>query len=528
MRLLPGLFCAVVALSGCRFADPPPPPAWEEALASETQLGDAQAPALPYRLAVLPVEVAFDPLARYLGEEDATRHASVPDLDAFRQEVVKALEAAQLFRRVEARGGPSSVDPVGEAWEASDDLVLELVLRDYHQEYLEHTNFAWWFANYVLWVWPSWFVPVDHYGVGLELEVRLRSVQAGSAPLLTEEFQVRPIEVPVEFTPMDRHLAGFLDVGALWNVYTSLDEENWEAIDRHAGPHALRRALLQVLRSVEKSVARPLRSEATDAQERVLQKVRKRFAVVAGVTDYADPQLTAAPYGVADAEAMADLCAQPAGGALVVGRDLLRLTGEQATREGVLAALETVGRRASASDELLLYVAALGTTLPGEEGGTPALLLHDSRADALAETALSLEALGDALRATDLQRVVVVLDASFSRTAAGARSLGEVDWAGPVQSALGPLRPGWSLLLAAEPSQAAHVLPGADAGLFTQALRAGIGGEADADRDGRVSVHELYDYVHRTVAGRSGMEGFDQAPVGVGVEQIEKGFAWPN
>lgn len=537
------LAIGALLLSGCRFEGVPVPPPWQAA-ASER---------LPFRVAVAPVRVDASAIAARHANV-AGRHGSAPDAEGLRREVIEALRAERAFERVQARGTPAST-PEGvreAAWDEGDDLILELEVLDHHQEYLGHSNYVGWFVVYASFVWPAWWVPVDYYGGGLTVRARLRSVQERAAPLLERTYEVAPRETQQELTPSDRELAGFLDWGALWNVESSLEASNWRAIERAVAPHARRRFLEALLRDVRREVATPLLAGAPAEREEVLRRVRKRLAVVVGVSAYADETLGGGAHASEDARALGALFARPEAGGLIEGRDLTCLVDEQATRSAVLDAIAAVGFRAATTDEVVIYVAGLGAALPASDdaatdaalaalggaaalgGGAPrsapAVLLHDTRADDLGRTALLLSDLGRALRQIRAERVLVVLDTSFGASSGASRTLslsGAEVRAVDLARAL-DLAPGHAAVLAARPDQPARVLPGAQTGLFGEVLRAAIGGAADRDADGRVTAVEAFEHARAAVAGRAALEGFEQEPMALGLGDVAGGLAWPR
>ncbi|MBX3466602.1 MAG: hypothetical protein KF878_06855 [Planctomycetes bacterium] len=513
------VLCALI-LSGCRFSGVAPPAPWPTGTAAP----------LPYRVAIAPVQVDGGIASRHA--RVAAMNGSAPDPELLRREAIEALRAAGVFSRVEARGRPGA-DPErvdAAAWDEGDDLVLELEVVDHFQEYLGHSNYVGWFVVYAAFVWPAWWVPVDHYGGGLTVRARLRGVQARAEPLLERTYQVRPDEVAQELTPSDRELAGFLDWGALWNVEASLGPANWRAIERAVAPHTRRRLWELLLADLRQRVVAPLRSERPDEREDALRRVRKRLAVVAGASTYHDDALGGGAHAADDARALGALLARPEAGGLVEGRDLHVLTDEQATRAAVLDAIAAVGSRASSSDEVVVYLAGLGSALRADDEDEAALLLHDARHDDLAGTALLLRDLGQALARLPAERLLVVLDTSFgpgpgpTRTLAGRGAA--LDEEG-VARALA-LRPGRAALLAARPDQPARVLPGAQVGLFGEVLRAAIGGAADRDGDGRVTLGEVVEYTRGAVAGRAALEGFEQDPMVLGLDGGAAGLGWPR
>jgi hypothetical protein len=491
--------------------------------------------------------VAFDENVRFA--DKPTKHAFIPDLDAFRATVVEGLDALALFQRVQTRGEVSDTrgQVLEQAWEARDDLVLDLEVRSYHQELLGHTGSLLWFVLYASYVFPAWYVPIDRYGGGLEVHVRLGSVQQGADPLLDETYFVRPEEVSQEFTPDQRELAGFLDLGALWNVETSLEESNWKAIERGVGPHTQRRFLVKLLRDIEARVASDLRSGATTTREKLLSKIRKRFAIVAGVSAYEDPAIGTCPFAARDAEAVASLFASETGGGLVEGREMLLLTDGQATRDSILEGIALVASRATASDEIIIFLSGYGTTVSGRPPDSPAaaalggvagsvdeavggaravFLPQDAQASTLGDSGLTLEDLGHALEGGSAERVVLIFDTSFS--ARGPRTVtGSTETPRPAGLAHDlRMRPGRAALFAAQPEGAAHDLVGAEAGLFSHVLCSGLAGAADRDGDGLVDLVELFGYAKVEVQSRAGLEGFEQKPLSLNVDSGS--FSWPR
>lgn len=523
--VLLGVPLLAASLCGCRFTDLDAPPNWSETVRASPALV-APAPA-PYRVGVLLPQVGFDPRELYRGDE--TRHASRPDPAGLRRELVEALVAGQLFARVEARGAPGEgLEAVeAEAWRSHDDLLLELELQDYHQAFLGHGDgYVPWLLTYVFWVWPAWWMPGESFGGGAALRLRLRDVQGRHEPLLDEVIRVAPEDTALTLTPTERDWAGFLDVGALWNLPASLEESNWTSVERCLGPRLRRELELRLLKTLRERVTAPLLAD----QGGLSGRVRKRLALVVGVAEGSDPRLGGAAHALEDAATMESVLASPAGGSQVAPRDLRALRAEQATAGDVLAALADIGSQTSASDEVIVYVAAQGTTTREGAGASPRLLLYDANQDDLSGSGLSLGALGEALNALPAGRVLLILDASFAGPGPGARTLRGTTLALSVEQlseALG-LGPGRALLLAAAPDQGARVIAGAEAGLFTQVLKEGIEGRADLNQDGRVTLAELYGHLRIEVSGRAGLERHEQTPLAIGLEPDEDFLGWPR
>jgi uncharacterized caspase-like protein len=573
--LLPLLVILPLLVGGCRFDPAPAPDPWPQDLA-KSELSEASP--LPFRLALAPLSLQFDPDARY--QSEGKRFALRPDLRTLRRELREGFEALGMFQRVAARG-PEGANPkrVAEiAWSENDDLILEIELLDYHQAYLDHVNQGTWWVFYVGAIFPAYWVPVDRYGCQIEALVRLRGVQGGP-PLLEESYLVRADEagVPQELRPLDREFVGLLDVYALWNVWNSLDESNWRAIERQVAPHAWRRLLLKIFSDLEERIAAPLRD--VERREETLRLIRKRFGLIVGVQRYLDPRIGSAPHAAEDARRVRELLVAPEGGGLDPERDLQVLLDGKATKGAVLEALDVLAARAAPSDEVVIYLAGNGASgiaptpsqsvatldlasgiaplgsaslaplesavhaAAGGDGVAPltttrgVFLTADTRSDAPWLSGLTFEELGLALRKIRAGRLLLVVDAGFGAPEEGGRTFalgegGASDEGVPpprlspaaIAHALG-LEPGRAALLAADSSQTALALPGAQAGLLTYAFDLGARGAADQDADGRVSLQELSDYVRREVRGRAGLEGFEQEPLIIG-DAPELG--WPR
>lgn len=523
------ILCLLATLGGCRFGDVEPPPPWSEAFGKENSLPSLE-PA-PLRVGVMLPSLEFD--VRDLHREDESRHASRPDSVGFRRELIAALRAGKLFARAEPRGAPGAglKEVEGEAWEAHDDLLLELEFTDYHQAFLGHgEGYFPWLLTYVSWIWPAWWIPAENFGGGAALRVRLRDVQGRHEPLIDEVLRVDPEDSPLTLTPIERDLAGFLDLGALWNLQGSLEESNWLSVERTLGPRTRRQLNLQLLRLLGAKVVAPLARSSSSLRARV----RKRLGLAVGVSAGSDPRLGDGAHAEADATSMAELWATPAGGRLVPGRDLRTLVGEQATRSEVLGAIAAIGSQTSASDEVIVYIAGQGTTTPAG----PGLLLHDANLDDLSGSSLLLVDLGASLRALPAENVLVIIDASFANAGPSRRTFrGTREGLEPerIREILA-LGPGRAVLLAAQPSQGARVLEHGEAGLFSQVLREGVAGRADGDGDARVTVRELYEYLLLEVPNLAALERHEQTPLAIGLPDLdsedlaaqEAQFAWPR
>lgn len=234
----------------------------------------------------------------------------------------------------------------------------------------------------------------------------------------------------------------------------------------------------------------------------------RKFAVVIGVSRYKyhDGGLNDLRFADADARAVRDFLRQPEGGGFGAD-DLLYLENEQATTEGVRAALRNFLRRAGPSDLVLIYIAGHGAPDPY----TPQklyFLLHDTKVADMPGTALPMSELQEFLDSSvRAQRVVVFVDACHSAGLSGAKL---VTRRGLEQTENNVFNlyaeqlfkeSGKAVLTSSDVNEISQESPswGGGHGIFTWSLLEGLRGEADANSDRLVTAGELFEFVRDRV-----------------------------
>jgi hypothetical protein len=234
----------------------------------------------------------------------------------------------------------------------------------------------------------------------------------------------------------------------------------------------------------------------------------RKFAVVIGFSRYKfhDGGLNDLQYADADARAVRDFLRQSEGGAFAAD-DILYLENEQATTDGVRAALRNFLRRAGSGDLVLLYIASHGAPDPYASQKLY-FLLYDTKVADMSGTALPMSELKDFLdQNVKAQRVVVFIDSCHSAGLSGAklvtrRGLEQTEnnvfnlYAERLFSESGK-----AVLTSSdvnEISQESSIWGGGH-GIFTWSLLEGLRGEADANGDHLVTAGELFDFVRDRV-----------------------------
>jgi len=245
-------------------------------------------------------------------------------------------------------------------------------------------------------------------------------------------------------------------------------------------------------------------------------KQPEAYAVVIGISQYREETIPKIAYAVKDAEAMAQLLEKQAG----LPKSHIRvLTEAKATGND----LHTIGKWLSmrVKPESTVYVYYAGHGTPDAQGGAPYLVPWDGHPD-YPEGLFPLQDLYTSLEKLPAKDVIVLLDACFSGAegrsvlAKGARPM--------VLSMENPLVTSKSKLIvlaAATGQQMSSDYDKAGHGLFTHAVLTGLQGGADTDKNGLVTLKELYPYVKRQVSETAVEElNREQTPVLLPGEEV--------
>ncbi|MBR0668590.1 hypothetical protein GXW71_29835 [Roseomonas hellenica] len=235
--------------------------------------------------------------------------------------------------------------------------------------------------------------------------------------------------------------------------------------------------------------AAPAPAAAPTAMTALLPRLN---AVLVGVSDYADPELRLS-YAAKDARDLAEALAAQRDRGLYREVNLRVLTDREATRGGVLDALDWLRRQTTSNDVALVFLAGHG--LPDE--GRTFFLPVDGDPERLFSTAVAQ---------TDLQgmlsrvpgRVVAFVDICHAGSAVLAQNQRGARTRPDMTAFVNQLRePGSGLIVfaAATSRQPAVELPALGNGAFTAALLEGLRGAADLNRDGAVRTDELNVFV---------------------------------
>lgn len=234
-------------------------------------------------------------------------------------------------------------------------------------------------------------------------------------------------------------------------------------------------------------------------------------AVVVGLGRYREKNIPAVKYATRDAEVMARYL-QNVGG--VAADDIKVLTDDGATRSDLEAYVEDwLPRRVKPGSTVFFYYAGHGA--PDPSGKEAFIVPFEGHPD-FPSKLYPLNRLYAALAKLPAKAVIVMLDSCFS----GAKGRGvSQEGARPLVALqeTGGLDPRLAVLTGASGTQVTSDLDKAEHGLFTYYLLKGMRGDADADRDGTITLGELYPFVRGRVADLASRElNRDQTPALIG------------
>jgi hypothetical protein len=220
----------------------------------------------------------------------------------------------------------------------------------------------------------------------------------------------------------------------------------------------------------------------------------KRHALLIGVEDYGAAGYPKLNSPVRDVRALAQTLRTTGGFAA----DAVTVL-ENPTRDEAIAALRALRTRVRDEDAVIVFFSGHGAVGPGADGRPHYYLVpRDGRPADLPGSALTDDRLEELIGQIPASQVVVLLDACYSGGGTGvirARAVPASAGSGPMPTRV-PIEAtaGRVVLSASRPDQPAYE-DDQRGGLFTSFVVEGLRGAADADRDGTVTVLELYQFV---------------------------------
>jgi hypothetical protein len=244
-------------------------------------------------------------------------------------------------------------------------------------------------------------------------------------------------------------------------------------------------------------------------------KVKKRpdrdaVAVVIGIADYRS--LPKAEYANDDARAFYDYAIR----ALGVKPENIKLLvdGDAEVAEILKTFRRWVPSRAKATTDVYVYYSGHG--LPTQDGQGLYLLPPGSDREVIDDTAIPFSKINAALQIAKARSVTIFMDACYSGQARSGETL--VASARPIslrtENRLFPV--GFTVITASTGDQISSSSPELKHGIFSYYLMRGMEGDADANKDGKITLGEMQGYLLENVSRQAAMMSRKQEPQLIG------------
>lgn len=240
-----------------------------------------------------------------------------------------------------------------------------------------------------------------------------------------------------------------------------------------------------------------------------LKRNKNSYAVLIGIESYRD--LPKVDYAERDVETVRGYLVNALG---YPEENIVVRTNERATRSDFESYFERwLENNVEKGSEVFVYYSGHGS--PHPKSGQPFLVPYDGDPQYLDKTAYPVEQMYQALAKLPADKVVVVLDSCFSGTggrsivAKGVRPVGLSVESPGIPAMVGKKM---AVFSASKNNQISSAFPEKQHGLFTYFFLKGFQGEADADRNGTITIGELHDYVRDEVHKQSRRMNAEQTP----------------
>lgn len=240
------------------------------------------------------------------------------------------------------------------------------------------------------------------------------------------------------------------------------------------------------------------------------QPERDAVAIIIGIADYKN--LPRADFANDDASVFYDYAIRALG---IKPENIKLLVDGNADDVAIYQAFKTwLPSRVRATTDVYVYYSGHG--LPAEDGQGLYLLPQRAHRDLIEKTAISQREINGFIQAAKAKSVTIFLDSCYSGLARTGETL--LASARPVTlKADKKLFPDeFTVITASQADQISSSSPDLKHGIFSYYLMRGMEGEADTNRDGKITLGEMQTYLVENVGRQAGMMNRKQEPQLVG------------
>ncbi len=249
---------------------------------------------------------------------------------------------------------------------------------------------------------------------------------------------------------------------------------------------------------------------------------KNAYGVVIGIGKYRDTGIPVLKYATNDAREIYNILTDPQYGNFP-RENVKLLLDEQATLTEIKSAMGTfLSRNAGKDDTVCIYFAGHGSpeidpTGKADDRLEKFIVPYDAKKDDLFGYGLSMDEIRKIYERIESKKVVFFIDSCYSGEA-GGRTFSRPDVAARnvtiSEKFLEELSgEGRIIISASKPDELSLETNELEHGVFTYYLAEGLKGKADLNKDGVVTVDELYSYVYEQVTKKARLLGASQHPL---------------
>ena len=240
------------------------------------------------------------------------------------------------------------------------------------------------------------------------------------------------------------------------------------------------------------------------------QPERDAVAVIIGISNY--KSLPKAEFAKDDAQVFYDYAIRALG---VKPSNIKLLMDEQADAEEIYTAFKTwlPARVKSTTD---VYVFYSGHGLPTQDGSGLYWLPQRANRDLISKTGILLSEVNNDIQASKPKSVTIFMDACYSGQARGGETL--IASARPIALKSQPTTfpSNFTVISASQADQISSSSPELQHGIFSYYLMRGMEGEADLNKDGKITLDEIQKYLSENVGRQARIMNRQQEPQVIG------------
>ena len=221
-----------------------------------------------------------------------------------------------------------------------------------------------------------------------------------------------------------------------------------------------------------------------------MQPTRDTVAIIIGIQNY--KRIPRAEYASDDAQVFYDYAIRALG---VKPENIKLLLDDSADEVEILAAFRNWLPMKVKKNKTDLIVFYSGHGLPGDDGKSLYFLPYNAHRELIEDTAINQNKIVSAIQAAQPRSVTMFIDACYSGQARSGETL--LANARPValKSTAGTYPEGFTVITASQPDQISWSSPNLKHGIFSFYLMKGLEGDADENKDGKITVGELQNYL---------------------------------